>query len=1520
MKKKISFLFIMIFIITLSMNVKAGEWWEAGIVIQKSENSGELYNMMPTEIKRGDIISLKILAENIDGWNVRDFSGTIKYDKETFEIVETNGQYYTKLNDNLSNSSLHIIKEGELFFYLNWNDIIPVAKNQDLIELKFRVKKNAQDGVYEIVETDSAIGIIVNEEYEYSNNSSLLKYQIGKTKLVSEYTKDNIVNSSYVIGNYLFTREGSDEYDGVLTTEDIMLASKSIESTDKKDMIIYAKNARGKWINAITDKELTPPNEFKIFYTDLKESFSANGVYSSDDEKTRLGLVQVNKEEALVIIENDNKKIHVMASIDNNIVTFKVNGIDYRITLSESGLSIETTDQYITSKNLTKRANFTIRDYYNENYGISSGMGIGAESYAYLSSELNGKYVYNNYEMYIVRLASNIIKMSLKHKGENDFIYDITASFDYGIGNNIFTFGADETMFSLNWSSEGITFTNSEGGNNPYLGTYIKESSILLEDILHTWEKDESLYAVKIETGDDNPTIFYALPNTSLEENEEWKFNGGVYKDGYILTGYKLDNEQYDLSLPVTKPITLVAVFEKLPDAPTLSLVPLSETQDYISYENGEFTYKLRVSADESVDGAEIYSTNSSIPLAVVEPVTDNNSTIVNVPKNGYRSYYAKSYKMINEEKYYSDQSIGVSISSGNMLYTVTFAGEFGNIPAPVPQQVEDGLFAASPIVLERVGYTFKEWQLNGVTYDFNTPVTSDITLTAVWDTNKYTVNFYSNGGSEVESQIVDFGSVATKPTNPTKDHYNFVEWQLNGETYDFSTPIMSDINLVAEWNIDKYTITFESNGGSEVESQIVDYGYSATKPDDPTRDHYDFVGWKLNGSPFSFYTPITSDITLTAEWEINKYNVYFNSDGGDYIQPQTINYGSTATKPTDPVKYNYVFIEWQLNGVAYDFSTPVTSDINLYAIYESKPFPPMLSTVPFNENQEYTSYSNGQFTYTLSVSTQENVDGFDIYENAGSTPILTISVSNIQPINVVVPANENYIYRAYAYKIIGNEKYSSTMSNIIELRPRTYTVTFDSNGGSSVASQVVPMGGKVISPTNPTKEHYTFGEWKLNNASYNFNSPVNSNIALTASWEISKYTVTFDSNGGSSVASQTVNYGDVATKPANPTKTNRVFVEWELNGIAYDFSTPVTENITLVAAYEYLPSPTLSVVPFNENQEYTSYSNGEFTYTLSVGKNGANSIDGINIYDSSNSTTPVATITNFSSLTANIVVPANTIKTYYAKSYITVDNETYISEKSDNVTLYPHTYSVTFDSNGGSSVASQVVPNGSQVTMPTNPTKEGYVFKEWRNGFASTDGFIATISPYNYNNQVTSNIMLFAKWVPENGPTIASCPNCKFLYRVYNGDASDIIYTTWNTLNHTPTVLTSGLSDDYRDVVTSSGKNHFLGVTLNDDNQVTRAFVCGIYDYVPYCIEGTSDGSKNESNKTILEEVFIWNETRNIDGYICTSGDNYSMDCDGIRDNINMQAYSSEEQVSIEESYSYDCVSINDGTAYCVE
>ena len=134
----------------------------------------------------------------------------------------------------------------------------------------------------------------------------------------------------------------------------------------------------------------------------------------------------------------------------------------------------------------------------------------------------------------------------------------------------------------------------------------------------------------------------------------------------------------------------------------------------------------------------------------------------------------------------------------------------------------------------------------------------------------------------------------------------------------------------------------------------------------------------------------------------------------------------------------------------------------------------------------------------------------------------------------------------------------------------RSFTVTFDTDGGSSISSVTVRRGETVERPADPTKDGYTFDNWYTEAGTlYDFSTAVTSNLTLTARWiEGNSFIVSFDSDGGSSVASQRIFEDETVTQPADPTKAGYTFVRWELDGAEFNFATPITRSITLKAVW----------------------------------------------------------------------------------------------------------------------------------------------------------------------------------------------------------------------------------------------------------------------------------------------------------------------------------------------------------------
>ena len=628
------------------------------------------------------------------------------------------------------------------------------------------------------------------------------------------------------------------------------------------------------------------------------------------------------------------------------------------------------------------------------------------------------------------------------------------------------------------------------------------------------------------------------------------------------------------------------------------------------------------------------------------------------------------------------------------------------------PVQVSRDKIFPSGKIPTKSGYNLECYVDSSCTQIFSLdsePIEYSMTLWSKWVENenpkpeatKFTVNFDSNGGTELESQTVISGESAVEPNSPTKEGYIFEYWYLSdsAEKYDFNSEITADITLYAKWKElppDTFVVTFDSDGGSHIESQTVESGGKVTKPTAPTKTGYTFVGWYLNSektTAYDFGTVVKSNITLYAKWNVNSYTVTFDTDGGTSIVSQTVTFGANVSEPAAPTKENYTFIGWYSDSekiVVYDFTKSISGNITLYA-----------------------KWSINSYTVTFDTDGGSAIESQSIEYGSKAT----------KPAD---PAKTGYKFvgwylnseKTTAYDFENSIKSDITLYAKWEaLPPDTFVVTFDSDGGTYVESQTIESGSKVTKPNEPTKTGYNFVGWYVDSnktMKYNFESAVTSNIKLYAKWNVNSYTVSFDTDGGSAISSQTVESGSKVTKPADPTKDGYKFAGWYLNSgktTAYDFESAVTNDITLYAKWEVL-LPDTFIVTFDSD--------------------GGSHIESQTVESGSKVTKP-----------ADPTKDGYKFAGWYVNSEKTTAYDFTKSVTSD-ITLYAkwsiNSYTVTFDTDGGSTVASQTVIFEHCATEPSTPTKIGYTFAGWYSDSEKT-------SLFDFETKITSSITLHAKW-----------------------------------------------------------------------------------------------------------------------------------------------------------------------------
>ena len=214
---------------------------------------------------------------------------------------------------------------------------------------------------------------------------------------------------------------------------------------------------------------------------------------------------------------------------------------------------------------------------------------------------------------------------------------------------------------------------------------------------------------------------------------------------------------------------------------------------------------------------------------------------------------------------------------------------------------------------VSRVGYMFSDWSPR---VDVTVPA-NDVTYTAQWTPIKYSVTFDANGGSGGASFKQDCGSTIYKP-EVLRVGYTFKGWSPSVDT----TVPANDVTYTAQWEISKYTVMFDANGGDGGWSEAREHGSAIAAPE-VSRVGYQFKGW----APSVAETVPAHDVTYVAQWAPNKYNVTFDANGGIGGWSEEREYGATITAPT-VVRDGYVFDGW-LPAVS---STVSTSDVTYVA------------------------------------------------------------------------------------------------------------------------------------------------------------------------------------------------------------------------------------------------------------------------------------------------------------------------------------------------------------------------------------------------------------------------------------------------------------------------------------------------------------------------------------------------------------------------------------------------------------
>ena len=663
---------------------------------------------------------------------------------------------------------------------------------------------------------------------------------------------------------------------------------------------------------------------------------------------------------------------------------------------------------------------------------------------------------------------------------------------------------------------------------------------------------------------------------------------------------------------------------------------------------------------------------------------------------------------------------------------------------------------------------------------------------------------------------------------------YNLYQRQKTNGNVPFG--VTSYVLTVKTKGSNTYYITYDLNGGENNSLNNDSYAANSSfKLYSPTRDGYDFVGWQYDGAYIEeIDETFNTDIELKVIWKTHNYLLSFDLDGGSFNSTQEISVtyvtanGSTVKKYAVGEKVtewtpssSEVFLGWYLEKeyiTRYDFSTPLTDGMVLYAKYYS------LDHV-YNADRVYYNVTSRSYTCSRSEAFYFAVTSSCTIKLGGPNNTDKVYVANITTNRVLFNATLSY-GSTYPITVNGTPENPQIIEIVLYLTDGDSNMVFSTSGmsnNSTIASASFTCLEQIQIP-NPTKPGYGFIGWTGSNGNtpeINLKTP-SENLCdwhLKANW--AKYEIKYNLDGGS------------ATNPTTYTIESDDIVLSAPERVGYSFVGWISSDILEPTKVVVIPSGSTG------DREYTAVWIAH-TYTITLDANGGdveeNSV--VVTYDQ-DYTLPIPTRTGYAfecwvdgetgflsgtwTKTTDITLMAKWRPTITYT--VTYENIGYIK---DHVI-------VTFDYNyNGSNSSVFTLKNGETLNYPTVPTRSGYAFAGWYLDNSCT-------IPYVFSDDITDDITLYAKW-----HAMSSFDYCKSRYYVdiaqYSSSSGKKYFSTYTTKTY--------LTNDYYFTCYKSGTYTFYvnadAAASNHDN----SFYISVYNRTTASaiMSARLDGNSNRS------------------------------------------------------------------------
>ena len=684
----------------------------------------------------------------------------------------------------------------------------------------------------------------------------------------------------------------------------------------------------------------------------------------------------------------------------------------------------------------------------------------------------------------------------------------------------------------------------------------------------------------------------------------------------------------------------------------------------------------------------------------------------------------------------YQDYNI-TATSANETMGTVTGGGNYRN--------GTKATLTATP----NEGYHFVKWSNDVTENPYTFAVDKDLALTATFDAKEYNL-IYMVDGVEYKKVPVKFGSTITPEAFPTKVGYTFSGW---GEIP--ATMPTSDVTVNGTFAINKYTFTFDTDGGSEVAGITQDYNSAITAPTAPTKTGYTFAGWV----PAIPETVPAENMSFKAQWTINQYTLTFDADNGTEATVITQDFNTKFETPAAPTKTGYTFAGWDsevpetipaenksfkalwtINQYTFTFDADGGSDVAaITQNYGTKIESP---TAPTKTGYTFAGWvpaiPETVPAENMNFKAQWTINQYSLTFDAGNGTEATVITQDFGTKfdSPAAPTKTGYTFAGWDSEvpetIPAENKSFKALWTINQ-----YTFTFDADGGSDVAAITQNYGTKIESPTAPTKTGYTFAGWV---PAIPETVPAE-NMNFKAQWTINQYSLTFDAGNGTEATVITQDYGTKFDTPADPTREGYTFAGWDMdipetipaedmrftakwiaNQYTLTFDSDGGSDVAAITQ-DYGTKIETPAAPTKTGYTFAGWDN-EIPETMPAESMSFKAQWTINQYsltfDAGNGTEATVITQDYGT---KFDTPADPTREGYTFAGWDMDIPETIPAEDMRFTAkwIANQYTLTFDSDGGSDVAAITQDYGTKIETPAAPTKTGYTFAGWDNEIPET-------------------------------------------------------------------------------------------------------------------------------------------------------------------------------------------------------